>query len=447
MYSKAPAATDWHFELRTVRAKVSFCLPVALLATLLLWETARVALSQTWGYSLDIRQTQKALALDPGNERFHYALGMIQLAGSDQSTRTDAVRQLRTAVELNPRWARAWSGLAKACFATQDSDCQKHAAQMAIRLAPSNPEYAWDAAIYGVLSTNADEATSNLKRYLSMRPERRIDAYRLLLGGFGDPRIAWQKLLDGNENQQAKAEYLGFLAEVGDFNSAASFWAELQQSGAPLAAESARIYLDTLLANGRSATAAEVWGYLLKSDPSLKKGAATDSGNLVYNGSFEHAPLSYGLDWRYQKLPYVNVNFDAAGPDGGHHALELEFTVPENDQYEPFNQLIPVKPSTSYTLSAMVRSEGITSDSGPRLLVTDPACATCLQVSTQGPTGTTPWHATAATFTTGPQTELVRVSIYRPRSRAYPPEISGRMWFDDVSLRASTNPGDATSHP
>jgi hypothetical protein len=83
-----------------------------------------------------------------------------------------------------------------------------------------------------------------------------------------------------------------------------------------------------------------------------------------------------------------------------------------------------------------VRSEEITSDSGPRLRIVDPACSECLDVSTEATLGTTGWHQVRLSFTPGAQTEFVRLSVWRPRSRSFPAEISGQWWVDAVSLKA-----------
>lgn len=437
MNSNYPEATYWRLELRSSTSKVLFCLVVLLYVAALLWQTTRVVLSQTWGYSLDLHQTEKALALDPTNERFHYALGIIQLADPDQQNRDSAVAALRSAVQLNPRWARAWSGLAKACYMSNDLTCEQEAVRKTIHLAPSNPEYAWDAAIYGVMSGNSEAATSGLKRYLAMRPERRYDAYRLLLNGFGSPDVAWNTLLSGPSSAAGKAEYVGFLAQTGDFQAAERYWNELSSTNTPVDAESARLYLDLLLAAGKATAAEDVWQYLLRSDSNLKQGQV-DESNLVYNGDFEKPPSGLARDWRYQKLAYLNLNLRAVPGYESGYALGLEFTAPANESYEPINQLVPVQPATTYTLSAMVRSESITSDSGPRINVTVPNCTGCLDVSTQSTVGTTPWHLTDFSFTTGPTTDLVLIRIYRPRGHSYPPEITGRAWFDKVSLRSTS---------
>jgi hypothetical protein len=39
-------------------------------------------------------------------------------------------------------------------------------------------------------------------------------------------------------------------------------------------------------------------------------------------------------------------------------------------------------------------------------------------------------------FSTGAETQAVRLSVWRPPSRTFPMEISGSFWLDGVSLRA-----------
>ena len=108
--------------------------------------------------------------------------------------------------------------------------------------------------------------------------------------------------------------------------------------------------------------------------------------------------------------------------------------MPQNAELELAYQLVPVAPGQTYQLSAYVRSQAITSDSGPRMRVLDPKCNVCLDTATLGTSGTTEWHQVATEFTAGPTTDMVRLSIWRPRGRSYPMEIAGQVWFDDISI-------------
>ena len=127
--------------------------------------------------------------------------------------------------------------------------------------------------------------------------------------------------------------------------------------------------------------------------------------------------------------------------------MRLDFTVGQNDEYEAVYQIVPVAPDEAYLLTAYTRSESIASDSGPRLRVLDLACPACLNVSSETTVGTTPWHAVSLMFSTGPHAQVVRVSVWRPRSRSFPTEITGTFWLDAVSLKARGPLSEKTTLP
>jgi len=69
------------------------------------------------------------------------------------------------------------------------------------------------------------------------------------------------------------------------------------------------------------------------------------------------------------------------------------------------------------------------------LRVLDPDCPHCLDVTTETTVATTPWHTVSARFATGAETRFLRLSVWRPRSRSFPTEITGQFWLDAVSLK------------
>ena len=129
-------------------------------------------------------------------------------------------------------------------------------------------------------------------------------------------------------------------------------------------------------------------------------------GNLVFNGDFEHRTSNDGFDWRNAGAPYPIVDFAAGGAYSGSRCLQVNFTVGLNDEYLLAYQFLPLQPNSHYRLSAYVRSDSITSDSGPRLRIYDPSCRTCLDATSEGTVGTTPWHQISVAFSTGPGTQI-----------------------------------------
>jgi len=88
-------------------------------------------------------------------------------------------------------------------------------------------------------------------------------------------------------------------------------------------------------------------------------------------------------------------------------------------------------------LRGFLKTEGITTDSGPRLEVQDAYDVTALRKFSEMITGSTGgWSQVILDFTTGPRTELVIVSVARLPSAKIDSLIAGKIWVDDLSLTA-----------
>jgi hypothetical protein len=86
-------------------------------------------------------------------------------------------------------------------------------------------------------------------------------------------------------------------------------------------------------------------------------------------------------------------------------------------------------------LQAFMRTEGISTDSGPRLEVRDAYDAAALDQFTESLTGTTTgWDSLLLDFRTGPRTSLLIVTLARLPSRKFDNLIAGKVWLDDVQL-------------
>jgi hypothetical protein len=242
----------------------------------------------------------------------------------------------------------------------------------------------------------------------------------------------WRDLLD-SANLSAQMKFLEFLASTGRAEAANGLWQDLASQKKSVSLAEVAPFVDQLLWGGHYTEAASVWSYARDNNSSNLEDVLSEP-NLVFNGSFEQQPLNAGFDWRYTQQSYVELSFSDPAAKDGSRALKVDFTVPQNSEYELLYQFVPVAPNHTYDLSALLKIQGITSDSGPRLRVVDPHCLACLDISTQGSTGTSDWRPVTIQFTTGPTTDVIRLSLWRPRSRTYPTEIAGQLWLDKVSL-------------
>jgi hypothetical protein len=115
----------------------------------------------------------------------------------------------------------------------------------------------------------------------------------------------------------------------------------------------------------------------------------------------------------------------------------IQFSGKQNLDYRHVFQYVKVEPQHSYRLRGFMKSEGITTESGPRLAVRDAYDPGLLETFSEDLEGTTmSWAPVAVDFTTGPRTELIAISISRLPSRKLDNLIVGKVWVDDLILTA-----------
>jgi hypothetical protein len=131
----------------------------------------------------------------------------------------------------------------------------------------------------------------------------------------------------------------------------------------------------------------------------------------------------------------VYAGLDTSNYHSPGHSLMVQFSGKENLDYRQAYQYVKVEPGKNYRLQAFMKTEGITTDSGPRLEVRDAYDPSVLDKSTDSMTGTTEgWTPLLLDFKTGPKTQLVVVSLTRLPSQKLDNLIAGKVWLDDVRL-------------
>jgi hypothetical protein len=99
-------------------------------------------------------------------------------------------------------------------------------------------------------------------------------------------------------------------------------------------------------------------------------------------------------------------------------------------------QYVVVQPNARYRFSGSLRTNGITTDSGPRFQIFDAFDMGKLFLSTESVVGTTGWSPQQLVFKTRADTHLLIVRITRPASSKLDNQIRGVVWIDQVSLIA-----------
>jgi hypothetical protein len=228
-------------------------------------------------------------------------------------------------------------------------------------------------------------------------------------------------------NSAARLQFLRWLVEHGQAAAADRVWPSVVETGDKLQARDLLFYMDSLINRHQVGQVQSVWTTLKGSDPEVQR--RIEAGNAIVNGDFEDNLLNGGLDWRYTKTDGVTVTMDTSIFHGGTRSLALQFdadSIPDAGVYE----LIPVDPATRYSLHGYLHSEELESANGVRLGVSDYYSNTPLVMADEI-LGSTSWRNTAAEFTTGSDTRLVKVSVVRSPAHG---RIRGKVWIDDLRM-------------
>ncbi len=375
---------------------------------------------------------RRLLAWDANDPRLEDQLGQV----FKDTNPGEGLRHLERATQLSPASRLYWSDFELACETAGDAQCADQARERLLQLCPMVPGYYWLEADSCLRTNRLDLALAQYRRLLELDPSYAASVWSSLQD-LHQPERVYERVLADNPRNELKVGYVDFLSDQGDNETAFGIWRRLAADSLSCPYSSAAPYLDRLIALGRINEAVIVWQDLERLgiiEPDSEK------GNLMFNGEFERPPLKSGFDWRTGSTTYLAVDFSAPLAYHGKHSLRIDFTVSRNDQFEPAYQIVPVLPRQTYRLEAYVRTQEITSDTGPGLLARDITPGGFPDAVSETAVGTTPWHLVRVSFTTGPRTQAVQVSFWRPRSRVFPTEIVGTAWLDAVSLRPEDSP-------
>jgi hypothetical protein len=194
-------------------------------------------------------------------------------------------------------------------------------------------------------------------------------------------------------------------------------------------------FIEQLIRDDRGEDARVVWVQALAA-----AGVPHDpppSGSLIWNGDFARNFTNGGLGWRWAEVLGADLSFDSAPSGRGSRSVRIDFSGGSNIGLELPAQYVPVEPGSSYHFHALMRTEGITTESGIEFLISDPNHAGAVAVATENFTGNHEWTPLEADVVAGPQTHFLLIQLMRRPSRLFDNKLAGTVWISGVTLRPS----------
>ena len=418
--------------IKTIPARV---LLVAVEAAVLLALTGWIGKAYI-AEALADRQTtnslEHAVKLDPTDANYHMQLGRLYEYNPPSLQFDQAEYHLRRAARLDSYDPQNWLELA-AALELQGRTAEAGAILRQVDfLAPNLPAYQWPIANFYLLQGSVDEGFRHFRIVLAGTSQYNNNVFGLAWKATDDAGKILQELIP--EQAATEFSYLNFLISQHRLNEAQAVWSRIVAGRETFSPSQSSPYLDNLIAAQRADEAFRVWTDLQKKGV-IRYSSFPSERNLVSNGEFEDELLNMGFDWRIVSLEGVYAGLDTSAYRSPSHALLVQFSGKQNLHYLNVFQFVKVSPGQSYHLQAFMKTENITTDSGPRLEVYDAYNPAALDKLSDDLTGTSDgWKPLLLDFATGPKTALIVIRLVRLPSKKLDNLISGKVWLDDVQL-------------
>jgi hypothetical protein len=429
---RAPARKAMEIVLRSKFARWSFMLVVIALFLLAAGWITKTYIATIYASRLTVKDLKTAIKLDPGNAKYHLQLGRLYEYLPTSAEPEKAMGEFRRAAELSPYDPEIWINLGGAAeFQGDITDAEKYL-RRADYLAPRIPIYQWPIGNFFLLHGDTREAFAHFKMVLLGTRQYDQAVFSTAWKASGDADQILEQVIP--KDLPAEFSYLDFLISTKRLPESQAVWKRILSTPGQFQPPQASGYIDSLIGNRMPSGAFSVWEDLEKKGV-IRYSAAGSEHDLITNGDFEDDMLNMGFAWRIAPVEGVYAGPDTSTYHSPGHALLVIFPGKQNLDYRQVYQYVKVQPGRSYRLQAFVKTDGITTDSGPRLEVRDAYDPSALDKSTEDLTGSSEgWTPLLLDFKTGPKTELVVVSVTRLPSQKLDNLIAGRVWLDDVRL-------------
>lgn len=399
-------------------------------SALLIVQAARIWIADDRIDSHELVKIERGANLVPGNADAWDRLGRFRQWDFANPDPAAAIVDYQKAVREDPLSPYYWMDLAGAYEQAGDPSQASEAYERAKAVYPISAEVAWQYGNFLVRQRQAAEGLKDIQGAVRTDPSLLSLAISRVWLSTHDVGVLLDQVLPANTNAYFKA--LDFFQSTHDAESGLIVWRRLLSLNQPFPFARVFAFLRELIDEDRSEDARKVW---------LEDVAATGisltpppDGSLIWDGRFTQAFSNGGLGWQWDSPLGVAIDFDTPRIPSGARSVRLDFGGGNNTDLDAPFQYVPVEPKHAYHFRGYVKTDRITTESGMRFSLLDPHHPGSVNVTTDNLTGSNPWTAADADFSTGPDTHFVLVRLYRSPSRLFENKLSGTAWVADVLL-------------
>jgi tetratricopeptide (TPR) repeat protein len=334
----------------------------------------------------------RAVSLSPYNYKFRLVLAQIQELKGD---RLAAEQTLRAAVRLAPNY----------------SDVHYRLANLLLR------------------EGKLDESLDEFRKVIQGKPSLLPAAFDTIWRASNEDVEAVAAV--AGDSPKAKLALAQFLLKQSRVDRAASVFDHIDRQARLASVQESAAFLNALVAAGHVELARKLWLDLM--------GSGQDAP-LIWNGGFESG-IKTGFtqfDWQMTPSSYARLSIDHRTSHEGSRALRIDFVGRDTTRLDDeIKQMVLLQAGKHYGLEFYVKTEGLVTPEGPRVVITKVGSPEWIAASEAIPAGSSDWKRMVMDFTvqSAPQVpQAFYVSIKRKPKYSYDEPTRGTVWFDDFKL-------------
>lgn len=372
-----------------------------------------------------------AVTLAPDDPQTHYTAAVLtERVFSDENARK-SLAEYERATALAPNDYRTWLALGKSRERSGDDRAgAERALRKALELAPNYSEVHWTLGNVLLREGKSNEALAELRRAAETDAD------------YVSPTIStvWQ-MFDGdlekiNQNlgdaPVVKSALVALLTREKRFDDAVRIWNALPESERRTAFRANGELLFGQLTQAKKYRAAIQIAARLNDEAEAENFAV----GKIHNGSFERDVKMSGaniFDWLIQEGAQPQIGVDAAQRHGGERSLTTIFNSATGREFRPVLQSIAVEPGKKYAFQVFYKSD-LKTTATMRWEIADLADGKILAQTPPISAAAADWTNLQTEFVVPANTEAVVVRLARETCKNTLCPISGRAWFDDLSI-------------
>ena len=334
---------------------------------------------------------------------------------------------LQQAIKRTPLQQDYWLHLATIFQNMDQKEDSERALEKALFVFPTGYRGRWMAGNFFLQQGAPEKALPHFSYILAHYPDESRSIYDLWEVVAKDSDFILEKLIP--KDYPSIHRYLTYLYEEREKEKAQKVWKRIESLGYQPNRRDTIRHIEFLVAQGEIREAFQVW----RTKATAEGIPLPTNGNLINNPGFEaEAGFGSGFDWTINQTPGAEVSIDHSVALEGKSSLKIRFNGHENIDFHHVYQWISWKPHTDYRLKVNMKTEGVTTQSGPRMEVS--GIDSVLYGASESLTGDNDWKELRIAFRTPAQSQGGLLRIRRQKMKNTDRVIPATIWIDDVRL-------------